>query len=354
MLMIVTDSFDRPGGMWFNPGYLARLDQRESIPAAGPPEPGPPTRPDVRRLMGEYPAAVIPDEVAAGNLRALFVLGGNLATALADTDRVRAALGNLDLLVVLDVTRTPTTEVATHVLACHAQLERADLALLNDLFNPIVAMQYTPAMLPGHPGRRPAWWLIARIGAALGVDVFPAGFDRDGATDDDVLALVAGKPLLHELQASTHPWVVAPSPRYGWVHERLPLGRWDLAPASLVEQLRSLREPPSLVLTPRRQPRRLNGTTIRGGDRPEILLHPIDADAARVTDGDLVEVVSATGSVRLHACVTEKIRPGAASIPHGWTDCNVNVLISGRDLDPLTGMPRQSGTPIEIRPLIGR
>ena len=39
-LMIVTDSFDRPGGMWFNPGYLARLDQRESIPAAGPPEPG--------------------------------------------------------------------------------------------------------------------------------------------------------------------------------------------------------------------------------------------------------------------------------------------------------------------------
>jgi hypothetical protein len=32
-------------------------------------------------------------------------------------------------------------------------------------------------------------------------------------------------------------------------------------------------------------------------------------------------------------------------------DHNVNILISGRDIDPLTGMPRQSGMAIGIRPV---
>jgi hypothetical protein len=37
------------------------------------------------------------------------------------------------------------------------------------------------------------------------------------------------------------------------------------------------------------------------------------------------------------------------SITHGWADANVNRLISSRDLDPLTGMPRMSGTAVTIR-----
>jgi len=41
------------------------------------------------------------------------------------------------------------------------------------------------------------------------------------------------------------------------------------------------------------------------------------------------------------------------SISHGWVDGNVNLLISSRDLDPLTGMPRSSGTAVSLRP-VGR
>jgi anaerobic selenocysteine-containing dehydrogenase len=349
-LLVLTDSIDRPGGMWCNPGYLAKLDERESMPAAGPPRPGPATRPDIPALMGEWPAAVIPAEIEAGNLRALVVLGGSIVTALPDTARVLAALRRLDLLVVVDVAESTTTAEATHVLPAHAQLERSDLPMLNDLFSSRRMMQYTRAVLPRSEGRRSAWWILAKIGEALGVEVLPAGLDADQASDDDILDLVGGADALASLRAAGQPWLEGPSPVTGWLHQRLPSGRWNLAPDALVAQMATLEAPAPLVLTPRRQPKRFNGRTIRAGDRAEVLLHPQDAAGAGVADGDLVEVSSEAGVLVLRARVTDSTRPGAASIAHGWPDCNVNTLVSSRVLDPLTGMPRMSGTAVSVRP----
>jgi anaerobic selenocysteine-containing dehydrogenase len=107
-------------------------------------------------------------------------------------------------------------------------------------------------------------------------------------------------------------------------------------------------DPPPLTLIPRRMPRRFNGRDL-GDDRPEVLVHPDDARAAGIVDGDLVDVASETGHLRLVARVTDTIAPRVVSISHGWADANVNVLISSRDLDPLTGMPRSSGTAVSLQ-----
>jgi len=107
---------------------------------------------------------------------------------------------------------------------------------------------------------------------------------------------------------------------------------------------------PALTLIPRRMPKRFNGREL-GDDQPEILVHPSDARASGVVDGALVEVSSETGRLRLAARVTDSIHPGAVSISHGWSDANVNLLISSRDLDPLTGMPRSSGTAVSLQPI---
>jgi anaerobic selenocysteine-containing dehydrogenase len=131
----------------------------------------------------------------------------------------------------------------------------------------------------------------------------------------------------------------------------LPDRRWNVAPDALVAQLATLEPPAPLVLTPRRQPKRFNGRTIREGDHAEALLHPKDAAAWQITDGDLVDVSSSVGSLRLRARVTDATSVGTVSIPHGWADCNVNVLVSSRLLDPLTGMPRSSGTAVSVRPV---
>jgi len=348
-LLTITDSFDRPGGMWFNPGYLARLDERDALPTAGPARPGPPTHPGIAPLMGEWPAAVIPAEIEAGNLRALVVLGGNVVTALPDTQRVLAALPRLDVLAVVDIAHTPTTALATHVLSTHAQLERPDLPLLNDLYNSTRMMQQTPAVLPPHPDRRSGWWVLAHLGRALGVDVLPDGLDPDALDDDALLDLVAGTDTMGALRAADPPWLVAPSPVYDWVLPHLADAPWDLAPGPLVAQLATLADPPPLVLVPRRLPKRFNGRPLTTDDRPEVLVHPDDARAAGIVDGAAVEVTSATGSLTLPARLSEALRPGAVSITHGWADTNVNVLVSSRDLDPLTGMPRMSGTAVSLR-----
>ncbi|MBW2425497.1 MAG: molybdopterin-dependent oxidoreductase, partial [Deltaproteobacteria bacterium] len=68
-LQIVTGSFDRPGGAWFNPGYLTRFDQRPLAPGPETPLPGPPSRPDLPSPRGERPCAALSDEIESGNLR---------------------------------------------------------------------------------------------------------------------------------------------------------------------------------------------------------------------------------------------------------------------------------------------
>jgi anaerobic selenocysteine-containing dehydrogenase len=351
-LLVLTGSFDHRGGMWFNPGFFARLDERDALPARAPSAPGPTSRPEIPRLMGEWPTALLADEIEAGRLRALVVLGGNLVTALPDTERLLRALGRLDVLAVLEIVRTETVEIATHVLACSDQLERSDLPTL-DLFGAAVATQYTAPVVSRPPGVVPMWRSLAELGRVLGADVLGDDVDPETVSDDDVLERVARGRDFDALRTGSA--VVAAPAVYGWAEPRLPEGSWDLAPPALVEQFRSLAEPPAtaapLVLTPRRQPRHMNGQHFRDGDEPLVLLHTADAAAHGITDGDLVELETATGTLRLRSRVTDTTARGAVSVAHGWGEANVNRLVSTRDLDPLTGMPRLSGIAVTIRPV---
>jgi formate dehydrogenase len=132
-------------------------------------------------------------------------------------------------------------------------------------------------------------------------------------------------------------------------------GRWNLAPAPLIERLARLEVPPPLALIPRRSARRMNSalrdlapTTGKLQDS-EALVHPADALTAGVADGERVRVTSATGTLEATLRTSEEIARGAISIPHGLTAPNVGSLTTGRagGVDSLSGMVIQSG--IEVR-----
>ena len=364
-LNLVTGSLDRPGGMVVNPGVLrpseGGLTTRPRV--TGPP---PRSRPELGHWYGELPTAILPDEILAGEVRALFVLGGNPMTTFPDTARTARALGELAELVVLDVMPTETTELATLVLPVAHQLERADLPLFSDGVYPVPFTQYGARAVPPGAQRRPMWWVFAALGQRLGQRLPPAvvaAVDAVGtvAAEDQLLALGAARSRVswERLRGSPVGVVDDRAPAAGWlVPGRLPTGRIDLCPPELAEQLEqwwATPDPDGLLLLSRRLPRQMNSSLRdvdsqrRPGPAPTLLMCVEDAERLGLADGDPVTVTTAVGATDAVLDVTAAMLPGTASLPHGWAAPRVNALVSTAGLDALTGMPRLSGLPVQVR-----
>jgi anaerobic selenocysteine-containing dehydrogenase len=64
-----------------------------------------------------------------------------------------------------------------------------------------------------------------------------------------------------------------------------------------------------------------NNVVLRNLNRkPVVEIHPMDAVARGIQDGDQVEVFNDNGAYQLWALVTETIKPGVLCVDHGWWD----------------------------------
>src|SRR5262249_24675588 len=189
-LMILTGSMNRPGGVWFHPGFALQLETFE-LPAS-PPDgglfgPGPRTRPESCSFLGEWPCAALADEIRAGNIRAVLNLGGHLVTAFPEANSLVPALRSLEVLATIEIIGNDTTALSTHVLPTTDQLERADVTLW-DFLLPRVAAQHTPAVVDAVGERRSTWWVLAELGRRLGHELTDTS--GEDATDDARLATI--------------------------------------------------------------------------------------------------------------------------------------------------------------------
>ncbi|GAA2393867.1 molybdopterin oxidoreductase family protein [Streptomyces glaucosporus] len=161
---------------------------------------------------------------------------------------------------------------------------------------------------------------------------------------------------------------------------RTPSGTVELCPepiaadaARLRRHLAERRESPgALVLVGRRHLRSNNSWMhnvpgLRGGsNRCTLRVHPDDAARLGLADGGLAEIRGDGGAVRAPVEVTGSVRPGVVSLPHGWghdrpgtrtptasadPGANVNRLLDGRLLDPLSGTAVLNGFPVEVAPV---
>jgi anaerobic selenocysteine-containing dehydrogenase len=347
-LLILTDSMNRPGGIWFHPGFAYQLETFELpiTPPDGDFGRGPRSRPETQAFLREWPCAVLPDEIMAGNIRAFLNLGGNLVTAFPNAGSLVPALERLDVFATTEILPNESTSLSTHVLPTKDQLERPDVTLW-DFLSPRVCAQHTAAVVDAVPDRRSMWWVLAELGRRLGHELADTSL-----SDDAMLASLFGGGRCSFDDLSATGWAEAdrelPAP---WVDRHIErLGGWRLAPRLLVDQLAALREPAPLMLVPRRQKRRLNSQLAYLGDRPEVLLHPDDAAAVGVTSDEAVLVRSEHGELTGIAKVDPSIRRGAVSVPHGHAAANVNLLTSKDDIDLVTGMTRYSGVPVSVHP----
>lgn len=354
VLMILTGAMNRPGGTWFHPGFAYQLETFGEFlpvtPIEGSFGPGPRSRPEAQAFINEWPCAVLPDEIAAGHIRALINVGGSLVTSFPETGKLIPALQNLEVFATTEIINNETTELATHVLPTKDPLERPDITI-HDILSSQVSVQYSPAVVAPVGERRSMWWVFAELGRRLGYDLGILG-DPDSSTDDDVLSVLLAGARTGFDEVAAVGWAEAPRELPArWVDEHIGrMGGWRLAPPLLVDQLAGLKPPAPLVMVPRRQRRKLNGQLDFLGEAAEILIHPDDGAAAGVIDGQKVTVRSSNGELTGIAKVVDSIRRGAVSIPHGHHDANVNRLTNKDDIDVVTGMVRYSGIPVSLHP----
>jgi anaerobic selenocysteine-containing dehydrogenase len=157
---------------------------------------------------------------------------------------------------------------------------------------------------------------------------------------------------------------------------RTPTGMVELAPPPIVDDVARLRaalDAPAdgMTLIGRRDLRSNNSwmhnveVLVKGRPRCTLHVHPDDAARLGLDDGAPAAVASRTGSVTIPVEVTDAIRPGVVSIPHGWghdldgvelavarryAGVNSNLLADDELIDPLSGNAVLNGIPVEVAP----
>ena len=102
---------------------------------------------------------------------------------------------------------------------------------------------------------------------------------------------------------------------------------------------------------------------MKGKARCTLHVHPDDADRLGLADGVDATVTSRVGSLTAPVEVTDAIRPGVVSIPHGWghdlpgtkmgvasehAGVNSNLLADEELFDAISGNAVLNGIPVEV------
>ncbi|MFF2464577.1 molybdopterin oxidoreductase family protein [Streptomyces mirabilis] len=425
VLNILTGNLDRPGGALFpqaatdktprpaGPGRGFALGRWRSRVSRHP------------EAKGELPLAALAEEIDTATpegspVRALIAIAANPVLSAPDGDRLDKALDSLDFMVSVDPYLNETARHADVVLpppppsqSAHHDFAFNTLAVRNQV-------RYNRPAVPLEPGRMAETEILARLVlAATGMH----GADPS-AVDAMVIDSTLGKAVqdphgpVHERDPKelatrltgesgperrldmmlrlgpygegfgarpdglslekllAHPHGIDLGP----LRPRLPQplktrsGKIELLPAPIVDDLPRLRaalreRPAAIVLVGRRHLRSNNSwmhnvPALTGGtNRCTLHIHPEDAARLGLADGTAVRVKGAGGEVVAPAEVTDTVRRGVVSLPHGWghdrpgtrmshaaldPGVNVNQLLDGSLLDPLSGTAVLNGVPVEL------
>ena len=165
LLWVLTGNFAKPGAQYMATSLvsLVRGDGPNAASRRSPVV-------GARIISGLVPCNVIPDEILTDHparYRAMLVESGNPAHSVADSQRMREALGSLDLLVVIDVAMTETARLADYVLPAPKQYEKWEATFFNFDF-PHNVFHLRRPVLTAPEGPLPEPEIHARLVEALG------------------------------------------------------------------------------------------------------------------------------------------------------------------------------------------
>ncbi|MFE3681907.1 molybdopterin oxidoreductase family protein [Streptomyces sp. NPDC059095] len=426
VLNVLTGNLDRPGGALFplsatdraprpaGPGKGFSLGRWHSR-VGGHPE-----------VKSELPLAALAEEIETpgeGRIRALIASAANPVLSAPDGDRLDRALAGLDFMVSIDPYLNETSLHADVVLPPPPPAQSAHFDFAFNGFAVRNQVRYTRPAVPLAEGRMDECEIHARLVLAVsglhGAE--PAAVDamvvertlakavadphspvhgRDATVLAARLTGAGGPERRLDLMLRLGPYGdgfgadpegltlerVLAHPHgidLGELKPRLPqvlrtrTGRIELLPAPVAADLPRLRaaldeRPAALVLVGRRHLRSNNSwlhniPALSGGsNRCTLQIHPEDAARLGLAEGAEVRITAEGGAVAAPVEITDSVRRGVVSLPHGWghsrpgsrlavaadrPGVNVNQLLDGSRFDPLSGTAVLNGFPVELVPL---
>jgi anaerobic selenocysteine-containing dehydrogenase len=294
-------------------------------------------------------------------IRALFVAANNPAVTCPETNKVRAGLMRDDLFTVVhDPFPTATARYADIVLPAATYLETADIYRAYGTYY----LQHAPAAVAPQgeawSNFRLAQELAQRLGLADAVFREPQEAVTERLLRD---AKTAAGPLDLDLARSGKPVRIAPQ---GGQEFRTPSGKLEFYSAQMAAQglapMPDWRPDPEEERDAARWPLRLltapgyfQAHTAYAGvaflrrreGRPYCILHPDDAAARGLEDGDKVRLYNERAAVGLVLRVNDEVRPGVVLVPGQRPDGEtvsgtVNMLVADRYTDIGEGATYQS------------
>ncbi len=421
VINVLTGNLDRPGGVMFplgaaaaaprppKPGRGFRTGRWASRVSSYP------------EVLSELPAAALAEEIDTagdGQIKAMITIAGNPVLSAPDGDRLDKALDSVEFMLSVDPYLNETTRHADVILppppptqSPHFDFALNNLAVRNNV-------RYSPPVLPlaDRPDEAEILSRVALVLYGIGVQADPVLVDAQviamtltkevsdpdtpvaGRDVDELTAMLGTGPgyerrldmmlrlgpygdgfgtrpdglTLEKLKANPHGIDLGPlRPRIPEVL-RTPSGRIELAPEPVVADVARLRDALSrsaggFLLIGRRHLRSNNSwmhnlPALSGGsNRCTLQIHPDDAADLGLTD---IAIIKGPGGELLAPIeVTDVMRRGVVSLPHGWghnrggtgqqlasshPGVNVNQLNDGTHLDRLSGTAVLNGIPVEI------
>lgn len=379
-------------------------------------------------VLGEYPVAVFAEEITTpgeNQIRSTITVGGNPVMSTPHAAQLDAALADLEFMVSVDIYLNETTRHADVILPSPSALEKDhfDIGLYTYAVRNVG--NYSEPVFAKSDSQPGEWEILLKLGGilqGLGADCDVSSMDdvmihsmvssavsnssspifgRD--TDDIVKALsknnrrgtarmldfvVQTGPYgaafgtnekgvsLDMLLANPHGIDMGPlEPRFPEAL-RTPSGRIELSPPQLMEDMKRLQASmaPSaqhdMVLVGRRELKSNNSwmhnikVLTKGSLSCTAHVHPHDAKRFGLTEGATVRITSRVGSIDVPVEVTDAVRQGVVSVPHGWghgvpgtkmgvaaekAGVNSNILTDDKEIDPLSGNAVLNAIPVTLQ-----
>jgi len=345
------------------------------------------------------PTAALADEILTpgeGQVKALFVVGGNPLANWPNRFKTQRALESLELLVCIDPQFSATAQYADYVIGPMFGYELPATSFASEgitfyglsLGLPEPFAQYQPALIAPPPDSevvedwRFFYELARRMKLSLGW--FGNSFDMDHPpTTDELLATFLKRSPLPLDEVKRHPGGAlfpqqagpAQAREADWPF-RLQLANPDML-RELTVALSDLDGPSALarsawalaglnlLLVSRRQHEVYNSVGHRlpalAKKRPynPVYMNPLDAATLGVANGDGVRIATAQADVFGYCELADDIRPGVISVAHGFPahgnpgpghpgTSTAALLDDEIDYDPISGLPLMSAVPVSV------